>query len=283
MRKYSSEFALLFVTFIWGFSYILTEVALGQFETFQIIAVRFLLSTLILGAVFYKKIFTIEKTDLMYGAALGLLLIAGYAFQITGQIYTTPAKSAFIIATSVVIVPFIGTLVYRRRIDTYNIYGAFTALAGVALITFAFDSHINLGDVLTFVSAIVFAFHLFYTSEFMSRGADTGSVVTVQIGVCCLIALIATLITGQTDFTNARTDGIMSLLFMAVFATAFCFFVQAWAQKSINETKAAIILSMECVFCAMVSVALGFDILTLRMFFGAVLILIGVLITEIRD
>jgi len=276
MSKYKCELALLLVTFLWGTGYAATSAALEQFGTFQILAVRFLLSTLILSAVFYRKVLTLDKTNIRYGVILALLLITGYAFQITGLIYTTPAKNAFIIATTVVIVPFIGTIIYRRKIVVNNIIGAFTAMAGVGLITFTFDSHVNIGDALTFVSTILFAFHLFYTSEFMSRGADTASIVTVQMGVCCVITLAASFLSGQTDFSRAQTDGVLILLYMGVFTTALCFLIQTWAQKTISETKAAIILSMECVFGAIISVALGFEALTVRLIVGAVLILAGI-------
>jgi len=282
MKKYKGELALLFVSFIWGTGYVMTAVALSQFDTFQIIACRFLLSVLILGIIFHKKLSTLDMPSIKYGIVLGLLLVFGYMLMITGLHYTTPAKNAFIIATSVVIVPFIGKLLYRRKIDTYNIIGAFTALLGVVVISFAFDGLFNIGDAFTFAGTVLFSFHLFYTSEFMSRGVDVPGVVTVQIGVCGVIALIAALIAGQTDFSRVQADGVVMLLFMTIFTTSLCFLIQTWAQKFTSETKTAVILSMECVFGALLSVVLGFENPTVRMFIGAVLIFAGVLVTVIR-
>ena len=281
MMKYKGELALLFVALIWGTGYVMTSVTLEQFGIFQILAARFLLSTIILSAVFYKKILTLNKTDIKHGIILGVLLITAYAFQTIGLLHTTPAKNAFITASCVVIVPFISTIIYRHKIDIYNISGGFTALSGIALMS-TFDSHISIGDILTFAGTILFAFHLFYTSEIMSHDADVPKVVTVQMGTCAVVSLIATLITGHTGFSHAQTNGIVILFSMAIFTTSLCYFAQSWAQKFINETKASIILSTECIFGAMFSVVLGFENLTSNMFFGAILILSGVLITEVR-
>jgi len=283
MKKYKGEIALLCASFIWGTGFVAAAAALRQFAPFQILAIRFALGTLVLGAIFFKKWRTIGRDTLRYGITMGVLLIGGYAFQTTGLLYTTPAKSGFIVATSVVIVPFIGTLVYRRKVDTYNVTGAFVAMSGIAVMSFTTDlSQINIGDVLTLIGTFLFAFHLFYTSEFMSRDQDTASVVTIQFATCTCLASIAMFAAGQTDFSRAGPEGAALLLCLGLFNTALCFFLQTWAQKFTDETKAAIIISMECIFGAILSVSLGFEVFTARMFFGAVLILAGMLITEIR-
>ncbi|MCL2699606.1 MAG: DMT family transporter [Defluviitaleaceae bacterium] len=282
MKKYKGELALLFVSLIWGTGFVSVAFALEQFHTFQILAARFILSTLIMGAIFYKKILALDKTHIKYGAALGALLISGYAFQTTGLLYTTPGKNAFIVASAVVMVPFIGTLVYRRKTDKYNVLGAFTAMVGVCVMSFAFDGYVNIGDVLTLIGTVAFAFHLFFTSEFMSRGPDVAKVVVVQFATCAVIASAAMLAFGETDFSRVQTDGVMIILFIALFNTSLCFFVQTWAQKTVNETKAIIIISMESVFAVGLSVALGFEGFTARMLLGGALILAGALVTEIR-
>jgi drug/metabolite transporter (DMT)-like permease len=283
MNKYKGELALLGVAFIWGTGFVATATALEQFSPFQILAIRFILGTLIIGTVFFKKLRGIDMTTLKYGTILGALLVSGFALVTIGLMYTTPAKNAFIVATNVIIVPFIGTLIYRRKVDGYNITGAFTAMAGIGLMSLtASGGFINTGDILTLTSAILFAFHIFYTSEFMARGMDTARIVVVQFATCAVLAAAAALVTGQTDFTRAGGQGLAVLLYLGLFNTSLCFFMQTWAQRFTSETKVAIIISMECVFGAMLSVALGFEPLTVRMFFGAVLILSGVLIAEVR-
>ena len=282
MRKYKGEIALLFVALTWGTGFVATAVALQQFGTFQVLAIRFILSALILGTVFFKKILTIDKTNFKYGITLGMILIGGYIFQTTGLLYTTPANNAFIVATCVVIVPFIGTIIYRRKLDANNILGAFTAMAGIIVMSFTIDAGFNFGDAITLVGTVFFAFHLFYTSEFRSRGSDTACIVTIQIATCGIVAAIGALVSGQTDFSRAAPSGIAILLFMAVFTTSICFFTQTWAQKYVSETKAVIIISSECIFGAALSIFLRFESFSIRMFFGAVMILCGMLITEIR-
>ena len=86
MKKYKGELALLFVTFIWGTGYVATTVALEQFGTFQILAARFLLSTLILGTVFHKRILALEKNDIKYQCYVDIYIIFNSDFAFHGII-----------------------------------------------------------------------------------------------------------------------------------------------------------------------------------------------------
>ena len=49
----------------------------------------------------------LKKDELFAGAALGLFMFGGYAFQTAGLQYTTPAKSGFVTGSSVVLVPLL--------------------------------------------------------------------------------------------------------------------------------------------------------------------------------
>jgi drug/metabolite transporter (DMT)-like permease len=67
------------------------------------------------------------------------------------------------------------------------------------------------------------------------------------------------------------------ILFTAIFATFFAFVIQTWAQARISATKVAVILTMEVVFAALFSVALGAEPLTLRIILGGSMVLIAMI------
>lgn len=282
MTKYKGEIVLLLVALMWGTGFVVTSAALDRFEPFQLLAVRFFISAVLMAIIFYKKLLALNKNTFKYGVILGLFLFLGFACQTVGLQYTTPGKNAFLTAVNVVIVPFIGALAYRRKIDIHSVLGAFTALIGIACLSLTLDAPISMGDVLTLVGAVFFALHVFFTTEFMSRGTDTGSVVTVQMAAVCVFAFFCALATGQTDFSRADMPGALMLIYMAVFTTSLCFFLQTWAQSFTSETKAAIVMSMESVFGSFFSVLLGYEAITVRMLAGAVMIIGGVLITEVK-
>jgi drug/metabolite transporter (DMT)-like permease len=65
-----------------------------------------------------------------------------------------------------------------------------------------------------------------------------------------------------------------------VFATALAFFIQTWAQSIMDASRVAIILTMEVVFAALTSVAVGQEVLSVQVIFGGLLMLAAMLLIE---
>lgn len=62
-----------------------------------------------------------------------------------------------------------------------------------------------------------------------------------------------------------------------------CYLLQTASQKYVDETKAAIILSMESVFGTMFSILILHEQVTLRMVCGCIIILAAVLVSNLAD
>ena len=99
--------ALLVATLIWGSTFIIFKDAMNGLPPLFILAFRYLVATVILSAVFFKKLRLINKTYLWQGAVLGVFLAAAYIFQTYGLQGTTPGKNAFLTAVYCVLVPFV--------------------------------------------------------------------------------------------------------------------------------------------------------------------------------
>lgn len=51
-------------------------------------------------------------------------MYVSFVLQTVGLQYTTPSKNAFLTAVNAVIVPFIGFLLYKRKVDLFELSGA---------------------------------------------------------------------------------------------------------------------------------------------------------------
>ncbi len=69
---------------------------------------------------------------------------------------------------------------------------------------------------------------------------------------------------------------------LGVVSTTMTYLLQTVSQKYVDETKSAIILSMEAVFGTFFSVLLLHENVTVRMLMGSVLIFAAVLVSEVR-
>ena len=126
------------------------------------------------------------------GILMGIALFAGFAFQIIGLQYTTPSKNAFLTALNVVIVPFIAFIILKKKVGMKGIIGAIMSVIGVALLSLNGNLTLSLGDGLTLLCAVGFAFQIFFTGESVKKisgictehGADDHSICIIGSQSC---------------------------------------------------------------------------------------------------
>jgi drug/metabolite transporter (DMT)-like permease len=214
------------------------------------------------------------------GVILGTILYIAFALQTVGLQYTTPSKNAFLTAVNVVIVPIIAYLIYKRRIDRYEMLGSVIAIVGIGLLSLQGSMTINIGDALSLACAVGFAFDIFYTNLFVQK-EDAISLTIVQFITATLISVVAVFIQGDIP-TTLEKEAVYSIVYLAIFSTTIAYLFQNMAHQYTTATKAAIILSTESFFGMLLSVLFLHEVLTARMAMGAVLIMIAILIAELK-
>ncbi|GLC78074.1 DMT family transporter [Lacrimispora brassicae] len=281
MKKKLAIGGLILVTIIWGGGFVASDMALESMRPFQIMTVRFLLGTILMGLVSLRSLRGITKSEVMAGGLMGVALFAGFAFQIIGLQYTTPSKNAFLTALNVVIVPFISFLILRKKIGARGIAGAVMSVAGVALLSLDRNFSLGLGDGLTLICAVGFAFQIFLTSEFVKKYRAT-VLNFIQMITAFFLSVISLIAFGETQF-HVTEKGILSVLYLGLISTTVCYLLQTASQKYVDETKAAIILSLESVFGTLFSILILREILTPRMLAGSIIILGAVVISNLSE
>jgi drug/metabolite transporter (DMT)-like permease len=105
--------------------------------------------------------------------------------------------------------------------------------------------------------------------------------VPIEISVCALWMLISIPIAERHGYIRLTPGMMGALAATALLGTVACFIVQAWAQRFTPPTHTALIFSLEPVFAGLASYLLIGERLGSRGLFGATLILIGVLASEL--
>lgn len=270
---------LLAVTIIWGGGFVASDIALAGLTPFQIMAIRFLIATIVMAVLAGKEIKTIRKEEWKCGAILGFFLFGGFALQIIGLQYTTPSKNAFLTATNVVFVPFIAMVLYKRKVKAQSLVGAAMAIIGAGVLSLQADFSMGIGDALTLVCAVCFAFQIFLTGEFVGRIRPM-VLNFIQMAMASVCSLVGYLFSGELAF-HADKNSIWAVLYLGLISTCLTYFLQTLSQRYVEETKAAIILSMEAVFGTVFSVILLHEQVTAKMLIGSALILGAVLVSEL--
>ncbi len=281
MKRYLAIAGLILVTIIWGGGFVASDMALESLLPFQIMAIRFFLATVLMGGISIRELRGMKKEEIRAGILMGIALFAGFALQIIGLQYTTPSKNAFLTALNVVMVPFIAFIICKKKIGAKGIIGAVMAIVGVGILSLEKDLTLGLGDGLTLLCAVGFAFQIFFTSEFVKKYRAV-ILNFVQMCTAFLLSLISLFAFGELEFV-ATTKGWLSVLYLGVVSTTICYLLQTACQRYVDETKAAIILSMESVFGTLFSILILGEVITVRMVIGCVIILTAVIISNLAD
>lgn len=282
-RLWRADLALAGIALIWGATFVLVKQALQDVSTLLFLALRFALATLALGAAFrpLPGKFHPRRTLLAGGVLAGLCLTAGYVFQTLGLRYTTPSKSAFITGLSIVLVPVLGAAWYRRPPALPEIAGIAAATAGLGLMTLDWNTlRIHRGDLLTLACAAAFAAHILVVGHYASR-VSFQALALLQVATTAALAL-ASCWWLESPLIRWTPGVFIALLVTGLLATALAFSLQAWAQQHTTPTHTALIFALEPVFAWLTSFLLLREILSPQAALGAVLILAGILLVELK-
>lgn len=280
MTKRHSDLILLLATLLWGLSFIVVKQALLFSTPLAFTAARFGIATLVLTP-FTRLRPPYPRSELGAGVLLGGLLAIGFAAQTVGLVYTTPARSAFIVASSSVLAPALALVVVRERIGMWVVAALGIAGAGMYLLTAPEAGGLNRGDAWTLVTALCFGGQIVAVGH-LARQHDPLRLVWIETACTAVGAALAAALVEDVQFRWTR-ELAGALGYAAVLATAVALLWQTRAQRHMSSARAALIFCGEPVFAALASwVWLG-ERLSVVQWAGGGLILAGMVLTEVPN
>ena len=294
MKKYTGEIALLFNTLIWGGTFALIKNAFNDISPLLFLGLRFGIAALIFLPFVYSSLKKTNKKTLIAGCILGFFYFAGFTAQSLGLNLTTATKSGFITGTFVVFIPILQLIIEKRKPKWFNILSVFLVLVGLILLSSkgenALDfiqqlgSDFNLGDVLTLLCALLFAFQVVYVDVFTKK-YDYLPMVFVQLLITgvggFILSYIFSISSLETFKFTFNTTVVTAILYTAIFASIIATVIQLKFQKFVSPTKAGIIFSIEPIFAAVFAYFLLSEKISNFGLVGCVLIFIGLIVSEL--
>jgi drug/metabolite transporter (DMT)-like permease len=265
---------------VWGVSFVIVKEALSHASPLLFLALRFTVATLVL-APFVAVRAGFSRGELRAGLVLTALLASGFATQAYGLQYTTPARSAFIVAMSSVLAPLVALILLKHRTGWLVLLALLIAGAGIYFLTAPDAGGLNRGDLWTLITAVVFGGHIVAVAEFSKR-FDALRLVWLQLPGTAIGALVAALLLEDLRF-DASLGLIAALLFLAVMSTVVALVWQFRAQRVMSSARASLIFCFEPVFAALTSWVFWGERFTAAQGMGALLILIGMILAVVGE
>ncbi|MCB2230830.1 DMT family transporter [bacterium] len=264
-----ADLGLLYAAAIWGATFFIVKDALSGIDPVTMVAYRFLIAgglLLIYVLVSKRPLFD----NIKYSIPLAVMLWFLYVPQTLGLKYTTASNSGFITGLFVAFVPLFLLTIFRRKPTVMEIIASVVSLLGLWILTGGMQ-YINLGDMLTLVTAVAYALHLLYADRYMKRGFDPYVFSCQQFLINGLLALVTSLAVGL-PLEITTNHAFWTVIFLAVFPTLTAFVIQMVAQKITSPLRVSLIFALEPVFAAAFAWTIGGEQFVLRRAAGGLLI-----------
>ena len=254
--KFKGPLCLFLCSLFWGMAFAAQSNAMNYMGPYTFVFLRSAITSLVLFSVHPLMVRTRmipaenrENRASLWkvGALCGVFLVAATLLQQIGLVTTSTAKSGFITALYIVIVPILGLFIGKKPQITI-LLGVAMSLVGLYFLCMKDALRIDLGDLLTFFSAIVFALHILVIDRF-GGNLDSVKLSAVQFlfAAVCSGILAFTL---ETPAFESFTACWTSVVYVAVFSGALGYTLQIAGQKSTDPTIASLIMCLESVFAA---------------------------------
>ena len=275
-----ADLMLLLATSFWGISNCLTAICLRDMQPLTLNAFRFLTAFVVLGFVFRKNVFHASRVTVKYSILVGLSLVIVYTSLTYGVLYTSVSNAGFIGALSVVTTPILEFFIYRKKPEKKFGVSMVLCLIGLALMTLNETLKPALGDVICLFAAIFYSVDLMVTEKAVANE----KVDPLALGVCDL-AVVGVVISVLSVFLETPSlPGTAKVwaaaLFLGIFCSGVAFVIQSVQQQYTTASHVGLIFTLEPVFASMVAFVMTGEVLSLRGYIGAALMLLSLFIME---
>ncbi|WP_319404080.1 DMT family transporter [uncultured Anaeromusa sp.] len=277
--KKKANLMLLIATLFWGSSYLFMQMGMATLAVCNFIALRFGLAFILAAACFPKRVWQAREAALWPAVVLGSLLLLVFIFILFGIPRTTTSNAAFLVSLTVIFVPLLTALLSRKLPQKSVVVGVGCAFVGVCFLTLQGQLSVNWGDVLSIGGALAYALHILTASR-LTKGGDSLALGIWQLGFTALFSGILSVLFEQPRWPQASEEWL-AVFALGIFCSALGFVMQVVAQQHTTATDTSLIFSLEPVFAAGFGFAFLGEVLSVQGYFGAALVLIGVIYPQL--
>jgi drug/metabolite transporter (DMT)-like permease len=292
--KLRADAVLLTVTVVWGSSFVVVRHALDTAPPLALLFWRFAFALVLAAVPLVARRQPPPRDFLRDGLVLGALLSLGMCLQVIGQAETSASKAAFLTGLAVVLTPFVAVFRTRHLPTIENGIGITLASIGFFLLTFpAGGAPWQRGDLWVGACGVVFAFYgvelaqragrhdtLWLTAVMLALVTVTAGVLSLALRAPALSHLPAAVLEARPIPWKGSFPG--SVAYLGSLCTIAAFLGWTWSQGRMSAIHGAIILALEPVVATLLATWLLKEELGGRGIAGAVLVLVGIVVSELR-
>ena len=274
MRRFISELILIGVVIIWGLAFIWQNIASKVLGPLIVVGLRSLIAVIFitLVAILVPSLYKSQAPKLIgeassskklwLGIMCGVVLFFAMYIQQIGIGMTTAGKAGFITVL-------------------YFCIGLILAVIGFYLLSVKEEFTLEFGDVIVFISAIFFGVHIIVI-DYSALRVNSMFLSIIQLVVVAIFSLGLAMIK-ETIILADILSVAAPLLALGILSSGLGYTGQIIAQREIPPHTTSLIMSLESVVAAIGGVLILNEHIGLREGIGMAIVLVGIIISQLRE
>ena len=288
MKKIISFICLVTCTLIWGTTFIAQDTGMDNIGPFTFNSVRFFVGFLTVApfVLLFEKTKVIPQINaepsqfIKLMLPVGVFLFLGTVFQQVSLLYTNVANSAFFTIFYVPMVPIIIYFLFSEKLHWSIWPSVFACVIGGYFLSDINDANIRFGDGLVLIGALFWALHIIYIGKLIRKFDLPFFIAFIQNLLVSILSFLLVILFEEFDFSKIKLE-TLEILYAGILSGGAAFVLQLFGQRHISAAPAAIVMSLEGVFAAISAWIILNQILGLNNIIGCMLILSGVLLSQL--
>jgi len=281
--------AITLAMIFWSFSYVWTNIAIRSFTVLTLLESRLLVSSILifLFGKLTKQLQLPRKEDIKWFLLLALfepfLYFIGETYGLTR---ISPTIASVMLATIPLFAPFSAYFLLKEKVSWANIAGIVVSFAGIITIVTVSSDTAAATDPIG-ISLITFAVMsaIFYATILKKLSAHYNGItlITYQniIGFFYFLPLFLGIEAPHLGEIVWRTDSIVCMLLLALFASFIAFVLFAEAVRRIGVTRSNVFCNLLPVLTAIFSALILHEVLPAQQIIGMVIVITGLFVSQI--
>lgn len=283
MSRIQANLVLLVAAAIWGGGFVAQSTAMDSIGPFWFIGMRFAVATVVILPFVWlearKAEAPLKRRDFRAFFLIGLALFGGAATQQVGLQTTTVTNSSFLTGLYVVFVPLIAVAFLGRRPHWIIWPGAAMAVFGIFLLSGGALSALTVGDFLTIICAAFWAVQITLVGLALEKAPRPLALSAIQFSVCAIGGIAVGMVTESLSM-EAISNALAEILYVGIFSSGLAFVLQVVGQRYTTAPQAAIFLSSEALFGALLGSLILGETITSIGYVGCAIIFFAMLLVE---
>jgi drug/metabolite transporter (DMT)-like permease len=286
MTPRKAELLLLMVTVLWGGTFALVKNSVDTISPWAFVLMRFLLAAIVTMVIWPSAVKSLRASVVWRGIAIGTVYGTGFLLQTIGLTESSASGSAFITSTSVIFVPLVAWLLWRRPIAAIHGLSIAIVILGLWLFTRPDVHGFVLGDLLTLASAAMWGLYIVlldrWTPAHLISPDEQQALVLLQFLITIVLSIGGLVATdGLPLVVPPSWDLVLALGYCSIVATVLATTIQTRYQSYTHPVRAGLIFSVEPISAAILAVFVFQEVWTMHHTLGAAVLLFGVVLSDV--